>query len=163
MLAASPTQRTALLGRATALRHLDRKDEAEAAYRHFLQSYPGDLSAQIALLGLVGERSPQEAVRQLSRLARRHPADSRLPAQIGLLLAQEGHFDRAVVQLRQALALAPTNPRYHTSLGALYDRDGRIDLALDHYRIALAMAGRTDERSLPLDAIKSRIRHLKGT
>ncbi len=163
VLTGSPAQRTALLGRATALRHLDRKNEAEAAYRHFLQRYPGDLSAQIALLGLVGERAPHDAVRQLSRLARRHPGDSRLPAQIGLLLAQEGHFDRAVVQLRQALALAPTNPRYHTSLGALYDRGGRIDLALDHYRIALAMAGRTNERSLPLDAIKSRVRHLKGT
>lgn len=158
----SPHDRAAALGRAAALSQLGRRSEAVAAYRTLLEADPGDLSAKIALLGLIAEDAPQEALRELGRLARQHPKDGRIAARSAMILARLDRFEQAIVELRRAVTLDPSNPTLWANLGILLDRAGRLDQAIAHYRTALRLATETGASSVHLDAIGTRLEHLSA-
>ncbi len=136
----APAAPAARLGQAIALQQLGRSAEARAVYQSLLQADPDDLGAKIALLGMVAERAPEEALTLLRRLARDHPDDHRLPAQIAIVLAAQGDLAGAIVAARRAVALAPANLGYRTNLAVLLDRAGQSGAAVEQYQNALELA-----------------------
>jgi Flp pilus assembly protein TadD len=156
-----PNQRTALLGRAIALGQLGHHGEAQVAYQALLEADPDDLAARMAYLGLLAEVAPEQALRELRRLARRHPNDAYLLGQTALAEAGRGDLRRAVAMLRRVVVLDPMNPQHRINLAVMYDRSGQPQAAIEHYRKALAMAMRSGQVTLPLDAIDARLRHLR--
>jgi Flp pilus assembly protein TadD len=157
-----PDERTALLGRALALEQLGRRDEARALYQVVLADDPDDLSARIALISLIGERAPGEALQLLRRLAPHHPRDARLPEQIGLILAAQNQFDGAIAELHRAAALDPANVRYQINLAVVQDRAGRTEAAIECYRAALRMAAESGAPTADLAGVAARLEHLSG-
>ena len=137
-----PDERTALLGRAVALEQLGRRDEARALYQIVLADDPDDLSARIALISLIAERAPGEALQLLRRLTPHHPRDARLPEQIGLILAAQNQLDGAIAELHRAAALDPVNVRYQINLAVVQDRAGRTEAAIECLSSCSALGGR---------------------
>jgi Flp pilus assembly protein TadD len=157
-----PEERAIWLGQAIALERLGRGSEAQALYQAMLGADPEDLGAKIALLGIVAELAPDEALRLLRRLAHHHPDDARLRAQIALVLARQGALPAAIAEQRRALTLAPANLGYRINLAVLYDRAGGIDAAVEHYRSALELATLGGAPTAQLDAIAARLHHLRA-
>ncbi len=156
-----PAARAAQLGQAIALQQLGRSAEARALYQSLLAVDPDDRGAKIALLGIVAEHAPDEALQLLRRLARHHPGDHRLPAQIAVVLAARGDLAAAMVAQRRAVALAPDNPGYRANLAVLYDRAGQSGAAVEQYRRALELATLAGAPTAQLDAIAARLHHLR--
>jgi Flp pilus assembly protein TadD len=157
-----PEERAIWLGQAIALERLGRGSEAQALYQAMLGADPEDLGAKIALLGIVAELAPDEALRLLRRLAHHHPDDARLRAQIALVLARQGALPAAIAEQRRAVTLAPANLGYRINLAVLYDRAGGIDAAVEHYRSALELATLGGAPTAQLDAIAARLHHLRA-
>ncbi len=156
-----PAARGARLGQAIALQQLGRSAEARASYQSLLEVDPDDLGAKIALLGIVAEHAPDEALQLLYRLARHHPDDHRLPAQIAIVLARKGDLAAAIVADRRAVALDPANPGYRANLAVLYDRAGQSSAAIEQYRRALELAILAGAPTAQLDVIAARLHHLR--
>ena len=157
----APAARAARLGQAIALQRLGRSAEARAVYQSLLQADPDDLDAKIALLGMVAARAPDEALGLLRRLARDHPDDHRLPAQIALVLAAQGDLAGAIAAARRAVALAPANLGDRTNLAILLDRAGQSRAAAEQYQNALELATLGGAPTTQLDAIAARLHHLR--
>jgi Flp pilus assembly protein TadD len=157
-----PEERTVWLGRAVALERLGRGSEARALYQAMLGADPEDLGAKIALLGILADLAPDEALRLLRRLAHHHPDDARLRAQIALVLARQGALPAALAEQRRAVTLAPANLGYRINLAILHDRAGGIDAAVEHYRSALELATLGGAPTAQLDAIAARLHHLRA-
>ncbi len=159
--AEAPAAPAARLGQAIALQQLGRSAEARAVYQSLLQADPDDLGAKIALLGMLAERAPDEALPLLRRLARHHPDDHRLPAQIAIVLARQGDLAGAIVAERRAVALDPANLGYRTNLAVLLDRAGQSGAAVEQYQSALELATLGGAPTTQLDAIAARLHHLR--
>ncbi len=157
-----PAARSARLGQALALERLGRPAEARAVYQSLLEADPEDLGAKVALLGILAERAPDEALRLLRRLARSHPDDHRLAAQISTVLANQGELAAAIAAGRRAVALDPDNSGYRANLAVLYDRAGQSSAAVEHYQRALDLAILAGAPTPGLDAIAARLEHLRG-
>jgi superkiller protein 3 len=56
---------------------------------------------------------------------------------LGILLADMGRTDEAMVHYQKALELNPNHAEAHNNLGALLAKTGRTDEAIAHYRKAL--------------------------
>ena len=156
-----PEARAARLGQALALERLGRSAEARAVYQSLLQADPEDLGAKIALLGILAERAPDEALQLLRRLARYHPDDHRLAAQIAMVLARTGDLAAAIAAGRQAVALAPGDARYRANLAVLLDRAGQTSAAIEQYQSALELATLAGAPTTQLGAIAARLHHLR--
>jgi Flp pilus assembly protein TadD len=156
-----PSERGPLLGRALALQQLGRESEAQALYQVLLDEDASDLAARIALLGVLAQRAPDEALRLLRRLARHHPDDARVPAQIAMALARKADLGAALVEQRRAVALAPTNLGYLVNLAILHDRAGHEGEAALAYRRALDLATLTGAPSAQLGQVAVRLQHLR--
>jgi Flp pilus assembly protein TadD len=156
-----PEAPAARLGQALALERLGRVAEARAIYQSLLQVDPEDLDAKIALLGILAERAPDEALQLLRRLVRAHPDDHRLPAQIAMVLARTGDLAGAIGAVRRAAALDPANAGYRANLGALLDRAGQRGAAIEQYQSALELATLNGAPTTQLGAIAARLHHLR--
>ena len=157
-----PEERTVQIGRALALERLGRGSEARALYQAMLGVDREDLGAKIALLGILAEAAPEEALRLLRRLAHHHPDDGRLRAQIAMVLARQGALPAAIAEQRRAVTLAPANLGYRINLAVLHDRAGGIDAAVEHYRSALELATLGGAPTAQFDAIAARLHHLRA-
>jgi tetratricopeptide (TPR) repeat protein len=156
-----PEARAARLGQALALEQLGRSDEARVMYQALLQLDPGDLGTKIALLGILAERAPDEALQLLRRLARHHPDDPRLAAQIAMVLARTGDLAAAIVAGRRAVALDPGHAGYRANLAILLDRAGQRSAAIEQYQRVLELATLGGAPTARLGAIAARLHHLR--
>ena len=128
-----------------------------------LQADPEDLGAKIALLGIIAERAPDEALQLLRRLARHHPDDHRLVAQIAMVLARSGDLAAAITAARRAVELDPGNAGYRANLAVLLDRAGQRSAAIEQYQSALELATLSGAPTTQLGAIAARLHHLRQT
>ena len=70
------------------------------------------------------------------------PKSSFVQAQIGHVLAQQGHSEEAVRRFRKALALNDENPLFHLNLALLLERKGTLqasDEAMAHFQKAVQL------------------------
>jgi len=103
-----------------------RFDEATAAYRASLASYPGYSDARHNLIAiLIRTGQLDEAASQITEGKKFRVDFANLHYSLGLALRDRGRTDESILQLSEALALSPDNPGAHSALGALLVRKGR--------------------------------------
>ena len=163
LLVRQPRDRTALLGRATALHQLGRSGEAITAYETVLRHHPDELTALTNLLGLVGQQTPESALKQLRRLYASNPSFGAVAAQMAMIYLNLGDSANAIRLMIEAAALALDNPVYQINLAIMHDRAGDASSAADAYEYALLVAvGSAEVLPLSLDAIRERLRYLRA-
>lgn len=161
LLVEVPEERTALLGRATALLKLDRRAEAIEAYRAVLRHHPDDVAALTNLVGLLGERASARMVDRLERVYGRNPGYAPAAAQLGMAHARDGRLDQAVRFMAQASELQPDDVVYQVNLAILHDRAGRKRQAVRAYERALELvADAGGPTPLSAEAIRQRLQYL---
>ncbi len=108
-----------------------KKEQAEAVYKAYLQSYPSNILIEAAQKGVEDDGALYPVLRGA--------ADGAAEAffNTGRALAQERSRGQAVVYLRLALALKPDFPVAYMLLGDVLERDGQYDEALAAYRAVM--------------------------
>ncbi|MCH7944241.1 MAG: tetratricopeptide repeat protein, partial [Proteobacteria bacterium] len=163
LLERQPRDRVALLGRATALHQLARSGEAIRAYELVLRHHPDELAALTNLLGLIGQQTPESALRQLRRLYAGNPSFGAVAAQMSMIHLQLGDSAQAIRLMTEAAALARDNPVYQINLAIMHDRAGDGPAAVRAYERALLVAvGSAEALPLSSDAIRERLRYLRA-
>nr|MBI3614206.1 tetratricopeptide repeat protein [Nitrospirota bacterium] len=123
-----------------ALRHhqAGRLQEAEAGYRHILQSQPHHSDA-LHLLGVIAHQQGRDdvAIEHISKAIALNPAVAEYHNNLGNALQTVGKPDEALPHFRQALALKPEYAEAHGNLANLLMRQGKLDEAILCFRQAL--------------------------
>jgi tetratricopeptide (TPR) repeat protein len=89
---------------------------------------------------LVSQNRHLEAVECIRQLARIHPSDARLVAQLSNALLTVRDFVAAEIEARRAIAIDAKNVAGHINLGVALHHQGRLDEAVAAYRSALELA-----------------------
>jgi Flp pilus assembly protein TadD len=163
LLARQPTDRVALLGRATALHRLDQTGDAILAYEKVLQRFPDELAALTNMLGLIGQQSPGKALSQLGRIYQINPSLAPVAAQMAMIHARLGDNANALRFMTEAAAIEPRNASFQINLAIMNDHAGNRDAAIRAYEQALAAAAGSSQ-ALPLtaEAIRERLKYLRA-
>lgn len=151
-----------LLGRAVTLQRLDRLDEAINAYEELLEIRPNNLEAQINLHGLMGQRYPAVARRNLVELFDDNPGSVAVLAQLAMVEAKLGNSSDAIKYLGIAATLQPENANHIFNMAIIADRAGDKKKAVEFYEQALEIdtlygAG----VSIPRDSVFQRLAELR--
>ena len=136
-LAAHKRDPNALLGRAIALQKLGRNDEAINAYDKLLDVKPRNLEAQVNLQGLMAQRYPAVALRNLQELYQQHPENVGIIAQLSVVEAQLGNYNDAIRYLGMAASMEPQNATHLFNMAVIADRAGEREQAIRYYEEAL--------------------------
>lgn len=158
----NPRDGRILIGRANVLQKLGRIDEAIKSYQELLDINPENIEARVNMLGLMTEKYPAVALRNLMILHKEHSGHVGIVAQIGLAQARLGAFDEALEYFGMASAMEPRNANHLFNMAVIADRAGKNDDAISYYEQALELdtihgAGQT----IPRDAIFERLADLR--
>ena len=162
ILRRSPSNKTALYGKALALHKAGRTDEALKIYDRLSLLDPTNVNATANYMSLLKQKDPQRALSRLQNLEQQYPNRPALQGQVGLAYAEMNDTPNAVKAFTRAAMLDPNNPVYAFNLGALYDKLGNDNKAGEYYRSALAVAGNNPQnaKNIPQDAIRERLQEL---
>jgi tetratricopeptide (TPR) repeat protein len=160
LLRKTPSNKTALYGKALALHKSGRTDEALAVYERLSLLDPTNVNATANYMSLLRQKDPQRALTRLQNLEQQYPNRPALQGQIGLIYADMNNTPDAVRAFSRAAALDPHSPVYPFNLGVLYDRLGNDQKAAQHYNTALRNAGGKSSSGIPLDSIRDRLKTL---
>ena len=121
--------RNALFGLATSYHRNGQKAQAKIYYAKLLDKYPYDTEGQNNFLTLVGEESPQDALKELADLAKNNPDYAPIYAQKAMIYMKTGDDLNAIKNLYQAVKLRPDNVNYKYNLAVLFDKNGYYENA----------------------------------
>jgi len=155
-----PNNTFALFGLATTLQRVGWLAEARSTYEELLSIEPHHTGALTNMMAMISEEAPDQALANLTRLYDINPGYSPIPAQIGLLLAEQGDYQQAITNMQLAISLSPDNMMYVFNLAIIYDRMGNHDRAERLYEQVLA-ASETRDLTVPLDAVRDRLAYLR--
>jgi serine/threonine-protein kinase len=126
----------ALFYLASALRWLDRPEEAVRAYRQVGRLLGG---AEHPMLGaaLIKAGRPDEAVAVLREIVRREPRDPEAQRWLGEALRAGGRPEEGVDHLREAVRLHPSDTSKHDQLGMALAAAGSLDEAIAAFEESL--------------------------
>ena len=162
VLSAEPQNKDALFGVATTYHRVGLLDEARRYYGQLLAIDPYNRDALNNFFVLVGEESPQDALRQMSALEARNPGFSPIPAQMALLYEKLGDLQKAVTTMRRAVSYAPENISYRYNLAILCDHADERQEAMKIYQELVDAAYRGEELPAPLRSIQERLTFLRS-
>lgn len=151
-----------LMGRAVALHHLGRTEEALRAYETLLDVKPENIDARVNMLGVLGQRFPAVALRQLMDLREKNSNHVGLVAQIAVVQAQMGQYDDAIRYLGVAASMEPGNATHVFNMAVIADRAGNKKDAVKFYEEALekdTLSG--SGQDIPRDTIFERLAQLR--
>ena len=132
-----PTNVAALELMAEAAVRTGRWQDAEFALKSALGLQPDNLNLQLRLGGVYLAKNDTSAARDVFReLTERYPHSDRAWASLGLLDAQLGNTDRALLELAQALEENPLLPEVQLGYGELLLTQGRAAEALAAFQAA---------------------------
>jgi Flp pilus assembly protein TadD len=162
MLQRSPSNKTALYGKALSLHKSGRTDEALLIYERLSLLDPTNVNATANYMSLLRQKDPQRALSRLQNLEQQNPNRPSLQGQIGMVYADMNDTPDAVRAFSRAIALDPGNAVYPFNLGVLYDRLGNDKKAAENYRAALDIAGNDPAKvkNIPMDTIRDRLKDL---
>lgn len=107
-----------LINRGTALRHLDRPDEAEISLREALRLKPDSAEAHHELGNLLDDVGRfEEAEASVRTAVRFEPENASAHADLGHILYHLGHAAESEASYRTALSFRPNRPEWHAGLG----------------------------------------------
>lgn len=117
-----------------------RFEDALAAYRELVESYPYDTDARHLLAGLLDDLGRyEEELEELEVLARLSPGNSVVHSMIGYAHLGLGDTTNAILQLQRCVELEPDSANHHHSLGEVYQAQGELELAATEFQAALAV------------------------
>lgn len=151
-----------LLGRAITLQRLGRIEEAIRAYEEILNIRPGNLEAQINFQGLLGQRYPAVARRNLLDLFNEHPGNVPVLAQLAMVEAKLGNYTDAIKFLGVAASIEPNNAGHVFNMAIVADRAGDKKRAIEYYEQALeidTLYGAS--KSIPRESVFQRLAELR--
>lgn len=165
-----PTNVAALELMAEAAVRTSRWQDAEFALKSALGLQPDNLNLQLRLGGVYLSRNDSSAARDVFReLTERFPHSDRAWASLGLLDAQLGNEERALLELDQALKENPLLPEVQLGYGELLLRQGRAAAALAAFQAAQnllpddpQLEGRTGQALLGLGRDADAPAHLRA-
>lgn len=165
-----PTNVAALELMAEAAVRTSRWQDAEFALKSALGLQPDNLNLQLRLGGVYLSRNDSSAARDVFReLTERFPHSDRAWASLGLLDAQLGNEERALLELDQALKENPLLPEVQLGYGELLLRQGRAAEALAAFQAAQnllpddpQLEGRTGQALLGLGRDADAPAHLRA-
>lgn len=162
ILATNKRDPEALLGRAIALQQLGMVDEAIFAYETLLDFRPKNLEARVNMLGLMAQKYPSVALRQLMDLYEDHRENTGLIAQIGITQARLNNYQEALKFMGIAISMEPENARNYYTLAVIADQGGLHKDAVRYYEKALEVDTIYEGgRSLPRDAVYTRLAQIR--
>jgi len=117
-----------------------KKSEAAATYRDYLELMPNDAEARARLVHLLLDQSQSDAaLAELDRLdAGKQPTIESLKLRADVQIAGK-KWDDSIVTLQQALALAPNDAQLHGGLGRIFLQKRDFAAAEKELRIALRL------------------------
>lgn len=126
---------------AYSLHQAGRLDDAEQAYRIWLQHHPDNADA-MHLLGMLRHQrgDSAEALRLIRRAHELQPENAQLELSHATLLYREGDHAAAAIAYVRALALDPNLAGAHIGIGQIALMRGDDKAAEEHFRIALRAA-----------------------
>lgn len=131
-------------GKASALMHQGKQDEARDALAAALQHYPAHMGARQGLFGMmIDAKKYAEAEQIMQEGLQLNPAQIGFSMALARLQLDRGNTQAAVDTLNQGLAYAQNNPDYLAFLAALLQRQKRHGEAIDQYAAALKLQPRS--------------------
>jgi len=158
----NPKDPTVLMGRAVALQKMGNIDEAIAAYESVLIVQEQNTEARTNMLGLLSERYPAVAIRQLLDLREKNPENIGVLAQLAVVEARLGNYESAMKYLGVAASMEPNNASHSYNMAIIADQAGLKKDAILYYEQALE----TDtiyggNRSIPRESVFTRLAQLR--
>jgi len=127
-------------GKASALLHQDRRDDARNALVAALQHYPAHMGARQGLFGMMIEaKKYAEAEQIMQEGLQLNPAQIGFAMALARLQLDRGNTQAAVDTLNKSLAYAQNNPDYLSFLAALLQRQKRHGEAIELYAATLKL------------------------
>jgi len=151
---------SALMGLATILHQSGVMIEAKKLYTRLLSLDPGNQHALNNFLALVGEESPDKALKELRKLESINPLMSIIPAQMAMIYSNKNDYEMAIKYFNKAQILSPDSVNYRYNLAILLDKMGDKNNAIKLYR--QLVRDHEDNHSLPgsVETIKNRLIYL---
>jgi tetratricopeptide (TPR) repeat protein len=151
-----------LLGRAIAMQKIGSTDSAIQAYQELLDIKPGNVDAELNMLGLMGEQYPAVALQRLMALRDNHPDNPGVLAQIAVAQGRLGQYPEALQSLGMASAIDKNNASHLFNMAVIADRMGNKSKAIQYYQSALE----TDTihgggESIPREAVYERLAQIR--
>jgi len=152
-----------LMGLAVAQQKTGLNEQAIMTYESLLEIMPDNVDAIINLTGLIQEQYPEVAMRRLLDLSERFPSNGGIAAQMGMIHAESGNYEQALIMLGKAASLQPQNAGHFYNMAIVVDRTGKNrQQAINYYEQALEIdAVYGNGRSVPREAIYDRLSKLR--
>lgn len=151
-----------IMGKAIALQRLGRSEEAVLAYNDFLALRPNDLNARVNMLGLMSQKYPSVALRQLLDLRQEHSSHIGVTAQLAVTYAQLNDIPSALKFLGIAAGMDPENPLHIYNMAVIADTSKNKKEAVKFYEEALEIdAVYASNSVLPRDKIYERLARIR--
>jgi len=126
-----------LMGRAEAYQRLGDDDFAVQAYEELLNIRPKNVEARVNMLGIISEKYPSVALRQLMDLRKKNNGHVGIVAQIAVAQANLEQYQDAINYLGIAASMEPKNPSHVFNMAVVADKAGEKKKAIEFYEEAL--------------------------
>jgi len=151
-----------LMHMAVAYQHSGQNDFAVQKYEELLDINPDHVEARVNMLGILGEKYPAVAMRQLQELQDDNPENISVMSQLAVVAANVGEFKDAMRYLSIAASIEPQNASHVFNMAVIADRAGDQEMALQYYEQALeidTLYGKS--ASIPRGAVFERLADLR--
>lgn len=151
-----------LMGRAVALQNLGRYNEAIMAYDMVLDIRPDHKDARVNKLGILSQKYPSVALRQLLDMHNDDSDSVGVMAQLALTYAKLGNFSQALAYMGAVASKEPKNPLHVYNMAIIADQAGMREKAIALYEEALELDSiYQGGRMLPRDDVFMRLASLR--
>lgn len=152
----------ALMGKAVAYQRLGQDEYAIQAYESVLNERPKNLAARVNMQGIIGQKYPAVALKNLMDIRADNPGDVGVLAQIAVVQANLEQYEEAIRSLGIAASMEPKNPGHVYNMAIIADRAGVKEEAIKFYEQALEIDTLYGKSSmLPREAIFERLASLR--
>ena len=133
------TDQAVLMAMAVAYQRSDQNDLAVQTYQDLLDIDPDNVDARVNMLGILAQKYPSVAFRQLSELKMDNPNNIGIVSQLAVVTANLGEFEDAIRYLGVAASMDPRNASHLFNMAVIADRAGERGQALSYYEQALEL------------------------
>ena len=148
-----------LMGLAVAQQGAGFNESAANTYEDLLKVEPNNADAIVNLMGIMKAQYPSVTLKKLMELRGKYPMNPGIPAQIGMLNAEQKNYEDAIRYLEIAASMEPTNSSHIYNMAIALDRAGNAPKAIKLYEQALQMDASygSEATGLPREQIYDRL------